>query len=59
MFNMSLTFLATTFLYPFGISNVVMAGFTVKERPVEEKTIITEIMLKQSSCRHLIMVCNK
>lgn len=56
---MSLTFLATTFLYPFGISNVIVAGFTVKERPVEEKTMTTEIMLKQSSYRHSVMICNK
>ena len=33
----SLTFLASTFLYPFGISDVVVAGFTVKQRSVEEK----------------------
>lgn len=33
----SLTFLASTFLYPFRIGDVVVAGFAVEQRPVEEK----------------------
>lgn len=32
-----LTFLASTFLYPFGICDVIVARFTVKQRPVEEE----------------------
>lgn len=37
IYMQSLTFLASTFLNPFGIGYVIVAGFTVKQRPTEEK----------------------
>lgn len=33
----SLTFLASAFLYPFGVCDVIVAGFTVIQRPAEQQ----------------------
>lgn len=53
-----LTFFASTFLYPFGVSNVIMAGFTVKQRPMEEQqqshvSTITQVLYVSVHLRYL------
>lgn len=48
----SLTFLASAFLYPFGVCDVIVAGFAVIQRPAEQQKASPHQQLGCTSQNH-------